>query len=96
MPQIMWACTHLNTLCGVHSHLSLFIFRSTLKTLCDQISSGLAEVYIQFVEDSEQTADPDKPFTPFSQTRALQVWFDVRFLLQIFPRKDDSGVGYSL
>ena len=38
----------------------------------------------------------DKDGLPLTQQRALQLIFDMKFILQIIPRKDDSVVSLSM
>ena len=63
--------------------------RSTLVKLSDQLSDGILQCHQKLLDSKNESETNDVLFT---QNRALQLWFDIRFLSFIFPRKDDSQV----
>ncbi|XP_064607958.1 conserved oligomeric Golgi complex subunit 1-like [Liolophura sinensis] len=65
------------------------ISRSILQDIVNQISDGIIGCYERLLPDGK-SGKFGETYLPFTQQRALQALFDVRFLLQIIPRKDDD------
>jgi hypothetical protein len=65
-------------------------FRSVLQKLVNKVSDDMKESYLQILHNSKHPKV--KGHAPLPQQRALQLLFDCRFVLQIFPRKEDSKV----
>lgn len=65
-----------------------FFIRSVLQDIVNRSSDGIIGCYEKLLP----TGKSGETSLPFTQQRALQALFDVRFLLQIIPRKDDDKV----
>ena len=63
-------------------------FRSVLQHLMNLVSDGILKVYENIVKGKKDPA----VHCPLNQQRALQLLFDIKFVLLIIPRKDDSRV----
>ncbi|KAJ8304320.1 hypothetical protein KUTeg_017903 [Tegillarca granosa] len=78
---LYYICQEINRV-GGHA-----LTRSVLQDLVYKISDGMMVLYENFIKDNRKKRD--KSGVMFSQQRALQLLFDVKFLLLIIPRKDD-------
>ena len=80
---------------ALNHNTNMFIlsnFRSVLQHLVCLISDGLLKTYETIIKERRADSSP----CPLNQQRALQLLFDIRFLLLIIPRKDDSRVSLSI
>lgn len=68
-------------------------FRGTLHQLVSKVTDEVMKSFEEVVSNSRKK---DSICLPLTQQRALQLIFDVRFILQIIPRKDDTVVSGSL
>ncbi|XP_078314563.1 conserved oligomeric Golgi complex subunit 1-like isoform X2 [Crassostrea virginica] len=66
--------------------------RGTLHQLVSKVSDEVVKCFEGVVSESKKK---DKDGLPLTQQRALQLIFDMKFILQIIPRKDDSVEGKS-
>ena len=65
-----------------------------LEDLVTKVSDGMMTCYEEIVALSRKKKSPN--FVPLSQQLALQLMYDVKFILSIMPRKEDLPVSYSL
>lgn len=68
-------------------------FRGTLHQLVSKVTDEVMKSFEEVVSNSRKK---DSNCLPLTQQRALQLIFDVKFILQIIPRKDDTVVSRSL
>lgn len=64
-------------------------FRGTLHQLVSKVTDEVMKSFEEVVSNSRKK---DSNCLPLTQQRALQLIFDVKFILQIIPRKDDTVV----
>ncbi|XP_071171265.1 conserved oligomeric Golgi complex subunit 1-like [Mytilus edulis] len=64
------------------------VTRSILQKLVNKVSDEMKDNYLEIIHNSKNPKT--KGYVPLPQQRALQLLFDVRFVLSIFPRKEDS------
>ncbi|XP_071095427.1 conserved oligomeric Golgi complex subunit 1-like isoform X2 [Haliotis cracherodii] len=62
--------------------------RSVVQDLLHKMTDGIVNVYQDFVKGGKRRVR--KSGLPLTQQQALQSLFDIRYLLQIIPRKDDT------
>lgn len=61
--------------------------RGTLQQLVFKVSDAVMKCFEEVISHSKKN---DKDYLPLTQQRALQLIFDIKFILQIIPRKDDT------
>lgn len=66
-----------------------FSCRGTLQQLVFKVSDEIMKCFEEVISKSKKN---DKDHLPLTQQRALQLIFDVKFILQTIPRKDDTAV----
>lgn len=71
-------------------YIYISYFRSILQKLVNKVSDEMKVNYLEIIHNSKNPKT--KGYVPLPQQRALQLLFDVRFVLSIFPRKEDSKV----
>ena len=65
--------------------------------MVDRLSDGLITTYQSFIKKShaEKGKLHDQEHMPITQTRALQLLFDVRFITGVLPKKEEADVSFS-
>lgn len=69
-------------------------YRSVLNGLAEMLSDELLTMFDKFVQRKKKDKLEVGAGIPFSQNRALQLWFDMKFVGNIFPRKDEGDVSF--
>ena len=62
--------------------------------MVDRLSDGLISAYQNFLKKSrgEKGKSHDQEHMPITQTRALQLLFDVKFITGVLPKKEEADV----
>ena len=62
--------------------------------MVDRLADGLVSAYQRFLKKShdEKGKSHDQEHMPITQTRALQLLFDVRFITGVLPKKEEADV----
>ena len=62
--------------------------------MVDRLADGLILAYQSFLKKSrdEKGKSHDQERMPITQTRALQLLFDVRFITGVLPKKEEADV----
>ena len=62
--------------------------------MVDKLSDGIVSAYQSFLKKSqdEKGKSHDHDHMPITQTRALQLLFDVKFITAVLPKKEQQDV----
>ncbi|KAI0208087.1 Conserved oligomeric Golgi complex subunit 1 [Lamellibrachia satsuma] len=84
-------CENINRV-GAHA-----IDRVTLGDMVTAVSDGIVTTYETFLDDSQKASvnsdDSRHKQLTLTQNRALQMLFDLKFVMKIFPRKEEGQLG---
>ena len=68
-----------------------------LKKLVQQLSESVLLSYEEVSQRKKHAkAEEEKGLLSINQTRALQLWFDVKLLSNLLPRKEDTPVSLGI
>jgi hypothetical protein len=80
---------NINNIFTITKNKISFSCRGTLQQLVFKVSDEIMKCFDEVISKSKKN---DKDYLPLTQQRALQLIFDVKFILQTIPRKDDTAV----